>query len=68
MLVRYDVEYWDELDDEEKSEKGIASAVTLGTAVDKVCEFYGKENIVKIAVYEIEGILADYEIRDMVTE
>ncbi len=66
MIVFYKVHYWDEIDHEPKTEKGLVNSnTTIGSAVDRVCEFYGKDNIVSIEVYETEDVVSEGEISEM---
>lgn len=68
MLVRYKVRYWDEIDHNIRNEQGLTIGESLGDAVNRICDWYGKTNIAEITVYECEELLVDEEIRDMVTK
>ena len=66
MIVFYEIDYWDEIDREPKHEKGLVNSnTTIGAAVDRVYEFYGKDNIVSIEVYETEDVISENEISEM---
>ena len=65
MLIRYEVEFWDEIEDKTQTEKGlVASTTTLGEGVDKIVKYYGKDNICFIKVYECEDCMCDEELKD----
>lgn len=69
MIVRYVAEYWDGDSPCKPSKEGgiVCANNTIGEAVDKVYDYYSKENMVSIQVYECEDIMADYEIKEMIT-
>jgi len=63
MIIRYKVEYWDELDREIKTECGFAAnGKTIGKIVDNIYEYYGKNNISSLKFYECEPIMCDEEV------
>lgn len=68
MLIRYQVEYWDDDDREAKTEKGFVTGETHGKAVDRLVSYFGAENICEIKIYECEEVLCDEEITDMINE
>lgn len=68
MLVRYKVQYWDEIDHNIRNEQGLTIGENLGDAVNRVCDRCGKSNVSEITVYGGEEILVDEEIRDMLSE
>lgn len=70
MIVRYEVEYWNDMTHKSETECGIigiGNKETIGTAVDEICNYYGKENVFSIKVYECENILVDEDIRDLLS-
>ena len=68
MLVRYKVQYWDEIDHSIQNERGFVFGENLGNAVNRICKWYGETNISEISVYECEEVLSDEEIRDILSE
>ena len=69
MLIRYEIEYWDEIDRQIRTEKGLTvSKTSLGEGVDKIAEYYGKNNISFIKVYECEDCMCDEELKDLLAE
>lgn len=69
MIIRYKVEYWDELDREIKFEGGIAAdGKTVGEMVDNIYEYYGKNNISSLKIYECEGIMCDEELEEILKD
>ena len=68
MIVRYEIDYWDDVGQEPKTDYGIAGADdsdTIGEVVDKIYDHYGTENVVSIKVCEYESILTDDNLREM---
>ena len=66
MLIRYEVEFWDDDNMATKVEKGLVSEETHGKAVDRLVSYFGAENIGEIKIYECEEVLCDEEIADMI--
>lgn len=66
MLVRYKIKFWDEIEKKNLTEKGITYGTTLGSAVDRISEWYG--NVIEITVYECEIILTDEDIQEILEE
>ena len=68
MLVHYKVKYYSEVDDDEAVDEGLTVGNTLGEAVDKIADYYGKKNVFSVEVYECEDCLSYDELKDMVNE
>ena len=69
MLIRYEIQYWDEIDRQIRIERGLTvSKTSLGEGVDKITEYYGKNNISFIKVYECEDCMCDEELKDLLAE
>ena len=64
MLVRYEIQFWDEIDEIDKIEKGLSTGKDLGESVNRITNYYGKNNVISIKVYECEEVLCDEEIKD----
>lgn len=67
MLVRYEIEFWDEIDEEVRIEKGLSAGKDLGESVNRITNYYGKNNVISIKVYECEEVLCDEEIKEFFT-
>ena len=67
MLVKYEIEFWDEIDEVDKIEKGLSTGKDLGEAVNRITNYYGKNNVISIKVYECEEVLCDEEIKEFFT-
>lgn len=63
-MFRYHVKYWDEDIKEPQEEKGLCGAEDYGHAAQRIADFYGKDNIVEMTLYETEDILTDSELSD----
>lgn len=71
MIVRYEVDYWNDIDQEPATEKGIAGGgdtETIGEVVDRIYDYYIKENVTSLKVYECMDIMSDEEINTMLEE
>ena len=65
MIFRYEVEYWDEIEEKESSEKGIACGETYGKVTDSIVDYYGKDNIFSVKVFELDNCICDEEIQNL---
>jgi hypothetical protein len=63
-MFRFEVNWWDKDFNDMSNEKGIVAAADYGAAANRVVEYYGKENVVDIKLYELEDVLVDEEIAD----
>ena len=45
MFIHYKVKYFDEADFQEMEEEGITSGKDINDAVEKISDYYGKNNI-----------------------
>jgi len=71
MIVRYEIDYWNDIDQEPATEKGIAGAGdtdTIGEVVNRIYDYCGKENVTSLKVYECMDIMCDEEINTMLEE
>lgn len=71
MIVRYEIDYWDDIDQEPAVERGIAGGgdtESIGTVVDKIYDHYGKENVTSLKIYECMNIMCDKEINIMLKD
>ena len=64
-MYYYVVEYWDNLDQESRTESGVISAKNYSAAADKVEEYYGSEYVVELKLSKLEEILSEDELMDM---
>ena len=67
-MFRFTVDFYDEETHGPNTDKGIVGTSTYGAAADRLVEYYGKENIVSISLYEIEEVVIDDEILEMIDE
>lgn len=66
MIAKYTVRFWDEFLKDESCEVGVACAEgTLGDVVNRVCDWFGKENVISIEVSECEDIINQNELKEM---
>ena len=68
MLVRYEIEYWNDVNQEHANENGFASAgesETIGEIVNRIYNYYGEENVISLKVTELNNIITDEEIHEM---
>ena len=45
MFIHYKVKYFDEVDFQEREEEGITSGEDINDTVEKISDYYGKNNI-----------------------
>lgn len=64
-MYYYVVEYWDNLDQESRTDSGVLSAENYSAAADKVEEYYGSEHVVELKLSKLEEILSEDELMDM---
>lgn len=64
-MYYYIVEYWDNLDQESRTESGVVSAENCSAAANKVEEYYGSEYVVELKLSKLEEILSEDELMDM---
>lgn len=74
MLFYYTVSFWPEDKDMYEghcnkngtvTEHGIIAAKNYGKAVNRVVEYFGKDNIIEIGIYELENPLSMEEAQDL---
>ena len=59
MFIHYKVKYYDEIDFQEREEEGITSGEDINDTVEKISDYYGKNNI--------SSMCLDYEFGDSFT-
>ena len=64
-MYYYVVEYWDNLDQEFRTDSGVISAENYSAAADKVEEYYGSDDVVELKLSKLEEILSEDELMDM---
>lgn len=64
-MYYYVIEYWDNLDQESRTDSGVISAENYSAAAGKVEEYYGSENIDELKLSKLEEILSEDELMDM---
>lgn len=61
-MFRYEVEFWDEIDNIERKESGFVAAKRYGAAANKLVDYYGKDNISSITISEMLNPICDEEM------
>lgn len=64
-MYYYVVEYWDNLDQESRTDSGVISAENYSAAANEVEEYYGSEYVVELKLSKLEEILSEDELIDM---
>lgn len=64
MLIHYKIDFWDELDNKNNHDEGFTSGTTLGEGVNRICKFYGNDNVIEITVYATGDVLTKDEVYD----
>jgi len=58
-MYHYYVEFWDELDQKNRSDSGLTWGATYGDAANRVVEYYGLENISTIQLEKWESVMPE---------
>ena len=58
-MYHYYVEFWDELDQKNRSDSGLTWGATYGDAANRVVEYYGLENVSNIQLEEWESVMPE---------
>ena len=64
-MYYYVINYWDEIDNEPRTDSGIVAATSYGEAAQRATEYYGTKNVVDIQLSELEQVLSEEELLDM---
>lgn len=68
-MIRYEIDYRDELTDERQHERGLISIQgTIGNHVDYLYNYFGKDNVIGVKIYECPDILSDAELLEITKE
>ena len=63
-MFYYKIDFWDEIDHEERQESGIMSAKDYAEAAGKVVGYYGASNVIGIYLEEWEDVLTEDEVME----
>ena len=63
-MFRYTVTYYDSIECETLTEKGLLTAADYGEAANKLVKWYGKEYVATIGLSELEEVLTKDEIME----
>lgn len=55
IYYEYEVDYWDEIDEENAVRRGVTCADDLHEAMENICLFYGEDNINNLLIFRLEG-------------
>lgn len=68
-MVRYEIDYWDEQTGEREHERGLVSIQgTVGNHVDHLYNYFGKDNVIEVKIYECFDVLSDKELLEIINE
>lgn len=70
-MFEYKVRYWDELDERGTSiidTHGICAANTYGEAAERVLKYFGKDNVIYMALCQMEDVLDEEELSDVLKD
>lgn len=74
MLFYYTVSFWPEDKDMYEghldgrgtvTEHGIISAKNYGKAVNRLVEYFGRDNIIEVGIYELENPISMEEVQEL---
>lgn len=63
-MYHYYVEFWDALDQKNRSDSGLTWGATYGDAANRVVEYYGLENVSSIQLENWESIIPEEFLLD----
>ncbi len=52
-MFAYEVSYWDEIDNKEENDHGIAFGDTYAEANENIVHYYGEDNIIELKLFAI---------------
>ena len=61
-MFRFNISWWDER--EKLEEKGIVHGTDYGDAANRLVDYYGREHIISIELYELDDIVTDEDVTD----
>lgn len=71
-IFRFEIEAWNEIDEEKSIDRGIVAGETYGDAANKLANIYTKPNgeneIISMKLYEIEnanGVVFDSDLKEI---
>ena len=64
-MFYYQVEFWDEINQEPSTGRGVVCGNNYGEAANTLVEYYGKDCVVNISLSEIEPVMSEKELIDM---
>ena len=68
IVFKYKVRYWDDVENKVLDEIGLVAAKSLGKAINKVQDYYGKNNVYEVTIEEWEDILWAEAVIEGLTE
>jgi len=63
-MFYYQIDFWDEIDNERRQESGILAASTYGKAAERVTRYYGADSVISLYLEEWEDILSEDDLLD----
>lgn len=64
MLISFEIEFFDEIDQMVMTNKGITYGESLSDAVEKICDYYGADNVSFIKVEGLDEIITIDELKE----
>ena len=64
-MFYFKVEFWDELLEKDTIEEGFLAAPTYVDATERLCQYYGKENIIKMTLSAYEDLILRKDIDEV---
>ena len=61
-MYHYYVEFWDELDQKNRSDSGLTCGATYGDAANRVVEYYGRDNVFSVQLSEWESVVPEEDV------
>lgn len=68
MIYRFQMNYYDEINDDMSSDTGLIAAADWGDAANRVVKYYGNDNVSSFRLEELDDVLLDEDLLDVIGE
>lgn len=63
-MFYYQIDFWDEIDNERRQESGLLAATSYSKATERVTRYYGADSVISLYLEEWEDILTEDDLLD----
>ena len=65
-MFRYEVAFLNDVTNSEDYDRGFVSGKTYGEAADKLVEYFGKDAIYNLKLFEYDEVISDTEMKEII--